>query len=627
MRMTAYLLSAAATVALAAPALRSRTTTPAGAGDAVAGHRERRGRRPAMPRPTPTRRRRRRRRGDRRTDQRRRHRRHRDPPLRARCPTCRSRSRAVGQEALQNSGAQRHPLSSTSSRRRCWSPRPATKPNALGAYPRHRHGRRQSRPRKLGRGVHRRRLSQPHRRRPQRTRRDRARRGAARAAGHAVRPQRLGRPDQHHHHARPSSTFGGNGEATYGNYDNVRVAGGAHRAADRRQARVPRRRRLHEARRLLRQRHAASGSEADVNDRDRYFVRGQLLFKPTDDFSFRLIGDYTRRNEKLLRRGLLQPVRDDRSDAERAGVRRSRDRQHRWRGRNYAEQPHRRHPASPGRGLPPTGNTPIRSTAGRGHAGPHLSEHHQGLWRVGPARLGSRRRDADLDHRLSRVQVGQRGRHRLRQCRHHLPCRRRQRVPPVPDLHAGSSAAGLAVRRQARLAGRRLLFEREAEARRQRRSSARNMARSPRAAWSRRSSPRAALQEPAEPGCLSTDRPRGTVRGASGAQALRQLRRAAPPILAARPALARSTTSAISGSVYRQDSENYAFFTHNIFNMTDTLSLTLRPALHAREARISRANFNNNNTVCPAQQAALSPLLAQPGGAGRARRSSAASSR
>ena len=39
-------------------------------------------------------------------------------------------------------------------------------------------------------------------------------------------------------------------------------------------------------------------NNTDVNDRNRYFVRGQLLFEPTDDISFRLIGDYTFREEK-----------------------------------------------------------------------------------------------------------------------------------------------------------------------------------------------------------------------------------------------------------------------------------------------------------------------------------------
>jgi outer membrane receptor protein involved in Fe transport len=39
-------------------------------------------------------------------------------------------------------------------------------------------------------------------------------------------------------------------------------------------------------------------SGRDVNDRNRWMVRGQLLFQPSDDFSFRLIGDYAHRDEE-----------------------------------------------------------------------------------------------------------------------------------------------------------------------------------------------------------------------------------------------------------------------------------------------------------------------------------------
>ncbi|HEX6377094.1 MAG TPA: TonB-dependent receptor [Allosphingosinicella sp.] len=38
-------------------------------------------------------------------------------------------------------------------------------------------------------------------------------------------------------------------------------------------------------------------NDTDVNDRNRLFVRGQLLFEPNSDLSVRLIGDYTRREE------------------------------------------------------------------------------------------------------------------------------------------------------------------------------------------------------------------------------------------------------------------------------------------------------------------------------------------
>lgn len=38
-------------------------------------------------------------------------------------------------------------------------------------------------------------------------------------------------------------------------------------------------------------------NDRDINDRNRYFVRGQLLFEPSSDLTIRLIGDYTKRNE------------------------------------------------------------------------------------------------------------------------------------------------------------------------------------------------------------------------------------------------------------------------------------------------------------------------------------------
>ena len=60
-------------------------------------------------------------------------------------------------------------------------------------------------------------------------------------------------------------------------------------------------------------------------------------------------------------------------------------------------------------------------------------------------------------------------------------------------------------------------------------------------------------------------------------------------------------------TVYRQESQNYALFTHNIFNVTDTVSLTLG-ARYTSESKSLDADFNNNNTVCPAQQSAASGL-------------------
>jgi len=94
----------------------------------------------------------------------------------------------------------------------------------------------------------------------------------------------------------PSFTLGGSGEITYGNYNFWRAA-----------ARVTG---------PITETVAASidgvyskrdgffdvvdGTGAKIgetNDRNRYFVRGQLLIEPSSDFSIRLIGDYTKRDE------------------------------------------------------------------------------------------------------------------------------------------------------------------------------------------------------------------------------------------------------------------------------------------------------------------------------------------
>ena len=90
--------------------------------------------------------------------------------------------------------------------------------------------------------------------------------------------------------------FGGYGELTYGNYNQIRAAGainvplGATLAGRIDAVYVQRDGFYHVA-------NPTGGTERRVNDRDRIFVRGQLLFEPNDTLSFRLIGDYTNRDE------------------------------------------------------------------------------------------------------------------------------------------------------------------------------------------------------------------------------------------------------------------------------------------------------------------------------------------
>ena len=66
-----------------------------------------------------------------------------------------------------------------------------------------------------------------------------------------------------------------------------------------------------------------------------------------------------------------------------------------------------------------------------------------------------------------------------------------------------------------------------------------------------------------------------------------------------------------TGDVYNQHGKNWALFTHNIFHITDKLDLTLG-VRYTNDKKDFDATFANNNTVCTANQAALTPLLATP---------------
>ncbi|HEX8553670.1 MAG TPA: TonB-dependent receptor, partial [Sphingomonas sp.] len=121
--------------------------------------------------------------------------------------------------------------------------------------------------------------------------------------------------------------------------------------------------------------------------------------------------------------------------------------------------------------------------------------------------------------------------------------------------------------------------------------------------------PLEALQNQANPGCLGNT-PSAALGGATARQALGAgFGTLAPAVLAGLDRLSTINNVGDIAANYRQTSENYAFFTHNIFNVTDTLSLTLG-LRYTNEAKDFSATFNNNNTVCPVQQQQLSPLIA-----------------
>ena len=92
---------------------------------------------------------------------------------------------------------------------------------------------------------------------------------------------------------KPSFTFGGSGELTYGNYDFMRATSSvtgpiSEQLAFRVDGVYVKRDGFY--------RDDQNGR--DINNRDRYFLRGQFLFEPTDALSVRLIADYTFRTEE-----------------------------------------------------------------------------------------------------------------------------------------------------------------------------------------------------------------------------------------------------------------------------------------------------------------------------------------
>jgi outer membrane receptor protein involved in Fe transport len=92
---------------------------------------------------------------------------------------------------------------------------------------------------------------------------------------------------------KPEFDFGANGEITYGNYDFLRFTGSVTGPiSETIAARIDG---------VYVQRdgfYRDTTNDTDVNTRDRYFLRGQILFEPTDALSIRLIADYTYRDEK-----------------------------------------------------------------------------------------------------------------------------------------------------------------------------------------------------------------------------------------------------------------------------------------------------------------------------------------
>jgi iron complex outermembrane recepter protein len=395
---------------------------------------------------------------------------------------------------------------------------------------------------------------------------------------------------------QPSFTFGAVGELTYGNYDFIRASGSVTGPiTDGLAARLDG---------VYVQRdgfYRDINNDTDVNDRDRYFIRGQLRFEPTDALTFRLIADYTKRDEKCC--AATYVTNNVNPLVGNLNV-----------------------PATPllVGGVPnPNGNNIINVlrdlgqsldafqngydrtiyvTPGRGYRGQTEDKgvSLEANWDFGGATLtsitGYRDYDSDQgsDTDYSTVDILYRAEN---------GGARRQFETFSQELRLQGTAFddrldflfGAYYADEDLTATDNLRFG----AQYGRFATCRVIS----------GSGLAGFYSPTNPGCISpTGRAvlRGQVPGVPS-----PFGAAGPALVAGLDRLDTVNDRGTTLDTYLQNSRNYAFFTHNIFHITDQLDFTAGLRYTNERKRFS-ATFGNDNTACPAQQAALIPFLSVP---------------
>ncbi len=395
---------------------------------------------------------------------------------------------------------------------------------------------------------------------------------------------------------RPDFDFGATGELTYGNYDFLRLGGSitgplSDTIAARLDGIYVRRDGFY----------TDTANNTDVNDRNRYFLRGQVLFEPTEDITFRLIGDYTFREEKCCAATYV-----DRSVNPFIG------------NLNNPVSPILQPGATPPRvndsgnnivnvlrdlGQPLAGfnagyDRTIYVSPGRSFAGKTKDYGVSGElnWDFGGARLTSitayreYRSGQASDTDYSAVDILYRGESDEAYRQFHTFTQevrlQGEAFGGTLDWLVGGFYANekLTVRDNLRFGSQYGRF-----------ANCRIVS----------GGALAVGYSPTSQSCLAAPVRAAIAAGVSGLGA------AGPAILAA---LDRLDTLNDRGSTiddYRQDGNNWALFTHNILHLTDRLDLTLG-LRYTNDKKDFAATFGNDNTVCTANQAALLPFLTTP---------------
>ncbi|MXP15455.1 TonB-dependent receptor [Altererythrobacter confluentis] len=400
--------------------------------------------------------------------------------------------------------------------------------------------------------------------------------------------------------AKPKFEFGGYGAFSYGNYDSMKVEGGVNlplgtTVAARVDGVYFKRDGFY--------RDVVNG--VDVNDRDRYLLRGQLLWEPTDALTARLVLDYSKKDESCCAATFVQP---DFAPLARVSP-----------GLDSFRMPNAGSPAltstanpiipvllglgqNPAALTQSTFDRDIYVTQGRSYAGEtedygaslELNYDLGGpeLTSITGYREYSNFQGSDTDYTqvdiLYRAPNENGGARAFKTFTQELRLQGSAFNDRVDWLVGGFYAnEKLAVRDNLRFGSQYGAF----------------------APCRIVNAINPALASPGSTGCLSAGG-RAVLSGANGGAGA--FGAATPAIFAGLDRLAGLNDLGSTTDFYNQKSESFAAFTHNIIHLTDRLDLTLG-LRYTHETKDFDSLLGNDNTVCPAQRAALTPLLGIPG--------------
>ena len=384
---------------------------------------------------------------------------------------------------------------------------------------------------------------------------------------------------------KPEFEFGGNVEATYGNFNYYRLSGSitgpiSETIAARLDGVYVKRNGFYRD----------TTNNTDVNNRDRFFVRGQLLWNPSSDVSVRLIGDYTQRVEACCAATYVDSsVNQFIGDLNNLAVPLSAGTLPPANGNNIINV--LRDLGQPLEAFNRGYSRDISVSRGRTYGG-RTTDGGVSLelgWDFGGAKLTSitayrsykSGQGSDTDY--SSVDILYRGNSTTNNYRQFKTFTQELRLQGTAfDNKLDWLVGGFYTNEKLQVADNLRFGSQYGRFATCRLFSGGGLA---------------ALYSPTSAGCLAA-RP-----AAFGA--------ASPIIYAAVDTLDGLNDRGSTRDVYNQTSNNWALFTHNIIHLSDKLDLTLG-LRYTRDVKTLDATFGNDNAACVANQAALSGLLTTP---------------